>query len=485
MKTLHTLKEKSKNLSNEFYVFDVETRGLRARPDAFIFGVIYNSFYKRVIYSVDEFKKELLKPRYNKKIVFAHNAEYDCTCLYGNIYDIDNKAIFNGKFIAANNGNCILADSMNIYPTSVANIGKILKINKQEIENEYITGEGEIKVTKKMIDYCTRDCEIVYKALLEIFYTVGNVKITLAGLSLDYFRRKFLDFHIDFNDLSDSFFESYFGGRTEAFKIGDVKACAYDLNSMYPDAMLNCVFPNPKHLKKVENVDIKRFLEYYLVYFEGMTEIEVIHKEHYFGFLPIKEKGKLMFPIGNIKGCYNFNELRFALENNIIEIKKINYVIYANRMLSPFKKFVTNLYSERKNSKNDLSKLILKLLLNSLYGKFAQKIQNEYVYIKDYREQAEIIADLKNSGKLIKIVPFSESRKDCFLLVKNDKAEKTYNSIPVFSSYITSHARIKLLKNLIKYKDYKPVYCDTDSIFFESDPKIKNSEKLGEWKKED
>ena len=57
MKTLHRLNRKNK-LLNDFYVFDTETKGLRAKPDAFIFGVVYGWDYQKVIYSVKDFIKE-------------------------------------------------------------------------------------------------------------------------------------------------------------------------------------------------------------------------------------------------------------------------------------------------------------------------------------------------------------------------------------------------------------------------------------------
>ncbi len=117
----------AKKLKLDFFVFDTETRGLRGKSDAFIFGVVYGYNYKNVIYTVDDFKKEFLKPMYKDKKVFAHNAEYDLGVIYDNIYAFDPKAIFNGKFICATNGNCLFADSGNIFPkTSVEKLGKML-----------------------------------------------------------------------------------------------------------------------------------------------------------------------------------------------------------------------------------------------------------------------------------------------------------------------------------------------------------------------
>jgi hypothetical protein len=486
MKTLQKLKEKNINISDQFYVFDTETNGLRAQSDAFIFGVLYGENTLEVFYSVKEFKEEFKKPKYKKKKIFAHNAEYDLGVIYDNIYNIDKEAVFNGKFICCTNGNCMFADSMNIFSTSVKKIGEMLGLKKLEIDQEYIKGniKGKKGVTKQMINYCIRDCEIVYEALYYIFNYVGNVKITIASLTLDLFRRQYQPFHIDFNEqLVKYFFESYYGGRCEAFFIGKTNAKVYDFNSMYPDAMLNCLFPNPKFLQYNENCSEAQFKDYYLKYFEGVAKVELFHVEHFFGFLPVKKEGKLLFPVGNITGYFNFNELRFALENKIIKIKKVHKVIFAPAMESPFKDYINTLYKKRKESNSVLEKNVLKLFMNSLYGKFAQKIKSEMIYIDDMVKQYEIINQYVLKKKLIRIIPFNAIRKDCFIEIKS-KHYFLYNTIPSFSSYITSYARIKLLSEMLKYKSHNIVYCDTDSIFCEKELPLKNSDELGQLKLE-
>jgi hypothetical protein len=483
MKELQPLKERN-ILLTDFYVFDTETNGLRAKSDAFIFGVIYGHNFTKVLYSVDDFKKEFKDERYKRKKVYAHNAEYDLNVIYDNIYELDRKAIFNGKFICCTNGNAMFADSMNIYPTSVKIIGSILGLEKQELENEYKEGTYKGTVTQKMIDYCIRDCEIVYNALYEIFTMVGSIKITLAGLSLDYFRRKFLKEKIVYNEyLCKYFFESYFGGRTEAFYIGKTNAYCYDINSMYPDAMKYCQFPNPKTLRKANFCDTKIFVEKYLQYYEGVAHVKLFHVEHFFGFLPFKKDGKLLFPTGTFEGWYNFNELRFAIEQGIVKLIRVMDIIYSEPVISPFIEFVDYNYERRKNDPNELNKLIIKLLLNSLYGKFAQRIKSEMIYIDNIETQIGLIEEYEKAKTLIKIIPFNAERLDCFIEVKSNKGF-LYNTIPVYSSYITSHARVKLLQAMLQYKDKKPLYCDTDSIFFAELPDIKDSTELGKFKRE-
>lgn len=493
MERLMRLRPKVK-LHTDFYVFDTETGNIKdgkikyelnARPESFLFGVIYGHNFTKVIYSVEDFQNELKDPRYKNKKVFAHNAEYDLNVLYGNIYDMDAEAIFNGRFIRATNGNCIFADSMNIYKASVKKIGAMLGLNKQKLGDDNLTSslDGK-KIPAKDINYCIRDCEIVYEALIRIFEDAGDIKITQASLSLTYFRRYHQPFNIDHNHNTSYFWNSYYGGRTEAFKLGDTHATVYDVNSMYPDRMKNTVFPNPKYLKKETCVKPKNFINRYLYNFEGCIHATVIHKDNWIGFLPVKYEGKLCFPTGVLTGWWNFNEIRFALERGVIEITQINTVVYGEPMESIFKGFVDTLYLKRYQTDNELEIFRIKIFMNSLYGKFAQRINTETIYLDNVEKHLDLIHEHQRKKTLIKLMPFNSERSDAFLVVKSKNNYSLKYSIPSFSSYITSAARLVLLEKLLEWENFKPVYCDTDSIFLEIDPKITTSKKLGDWGKE-
>jgi hypothetical protein len=87
----------------------------------------------KYIDSVESFKKEFDNDIYKDKYVFAHNAEFDLTGIFGNIIkNVDRSAVFNGKFITANYKGIKFGDSMNIYPSSVKKIGEMLGSEKLE-----------------------------------------------------------------------------------------------------------------------------------------------------------------------------------------------------------------------------------------------------------------------------------------------------------------------------------------------------------------
>jgi DNA polymerase type B, organellar and viral. len=491
LKTLWRLKPSTK-LCTDFYVFDTET-GVRkkdgyiywclnAQPKSFIFGVIYGLNYTKVIHSVKEFKETLLDPRFKNKKIFAHNAQYDLNTLYGNIFELDPNAIFNGKFICATNGNCHFADSGNIFVgASVETIGKMMGLFKGKLGGPGYRSKG---ITSKDINYCIRDCQIIYDALFSMFEFAGEIRITQASLCMTYFRRFHQPYHIQHNENTKFFWESYYGGRTEVFKLGKTHAKSIDVNSMYPFCMKTIKFPNPKLLKHEINLSVKLFIKY-LQWYEGMAYLDIFHKESWIGFLPVKKDTKLLFPIGNISGAWNFNEIRFALEYGVIEIKKVHRVIYSEPMPSPFVSYVETLQEQKLKAElegNAFNRDRSKRFSNSLYGKFAQRITEQSIYISDIEKEWDTIQQYQREGKFIRLVTFNKKRNDAFLIVSNTKQFNISYSIPSFSSYITSAARVILLQKLLELKNNRIVYCDTDSIFFEIDNGIVSNMELGGWK---
>ncbi len=490
MKTLYRLKPKNKLLL-DFFTFDTETGiqfkngsikwQMRARPDAFIFGVVRGYNYQKIIYSLDEFKKEFQHERYKNKIVFAHNLEYDLLTVYGNLYSVLENIIWKNKLISASNGNCIFADSTNIFGrVSLGEIAKKIGMQKPSLGNENYFSEslGMNELTR-----CVEDCHILWLALFEMFEFAGDIKITQASLSLTYFRRFHMRMNISHNDNTKYFWDSYAGGRTEVFKLGKTHSKVIDRNSSFPAEMVKLKFPNPKYLKTELKIGVQRFINNYLPHFEGCAQCDVYHKESNFGFLPSKQDGKLKFPIGNLSGTWNFNELRFALFHKIIELKKVHFVTYSEPMETPFKSFVDHLYTERFKTKNEFEIYRVKIFMNSLYGKFAQRIKEENIYIENIDESFDLIQDYQRKGLFLKLQMFNKDRNDAFLIVKSLLEKSLSHSIPVFSSYITSGARIELLKKMLQLEPNKVTYCDTDSVFFEiDDGTLANEYFLGGWK---
>lgn len=514
MKILNKIPPKKRgNIKHDFFVFDTETNGFNARPEAFIFGCLYGHNFTKFFYSVEEFKTEIFSGKYKKKYIFCHNSHYDLPVIFDNIFiNLDHGAIFNGsRFILAQRDGVLFADSFNILNASVENVGKALGLHKQKISDKFMEGthKGAAFVTGAEREYCKIDCVIVYNALLTMFETVGSIRPTIASLALLFYRRKYQPYHIAYNEnLTPEFFDAYYGGRVECFKLGKTNARKYDVNSMYPYVMKHGKFPNVKTLHN-ENVLTLRRLKVLLKNKEGMATITVKHKGGKFGFLPVKKEGRLIFPVGTFTGSWCFPEIRYALENKIISILEVKKIIYASPVKSPFDTFITDLYEARKRETGYL-KTVYKFLMNNLYGKFGQREKYKNYYLPYF--SIDLDQQLQATGKYYEFKFFNTQRNDCYLTVSNEiplkiqmnetftnyefefqsekkailKAEKLkIHCIPVFSAYITSMARVHLLKAFIKYdKNFTIVYSDTDSIAVEKQIPLRNSNELGKFKKE-
>ena len=96
----------------------------------------------------------------------------------------------------------------------------------------------------------------------------------------------------------------------------------------------------------------------------------------------------------------------------------------------------------------------------------------------------ELIEELNKTEKYNVLKTFSETREDCFLMTENEKFVNSFFAVPTFSSYITSEARIILLKGLLENENNQILYCDTDSLFLEGEFTGQISNLLGNWKQE-
>jgi len=447
----------------------------------FLYAYIFDGTSYYYFDSINEIKKFMFV---NEGIYFAHNAEYDLLGIFGNIFtNLDNKAIFNGsRFISCKYGKTKFYDSFNIFPYALKNIGKSLGIEKKEIDYNLTKATHSGQITDENKEYCKTDCLIIYEALKKLFNLTGTIKPTIASISINYFRVKYLKYNFEYNDyLCLKFFESYYGGRCEAFYIGSCHAYKYDINSLYPFIMQNIKIPNPLKLKEANKAQLNiKFLLSKLKYSGGQATLKVRHKKTYIGFLPLKDNNKLIFPSGEFTGTWVFSEILFALQNNAIEILAIHSIIYSDFFIENFfTDYINDNYNARLKSEG-IYKDLYKLLMNNLYGKFNQKITTESEYFETI--PIDYINKLIIEGKKFNIITFNKTRTDCFIQLEKKQVEYTYNTIPIIGSYITSLARIELLKYMLKHES-ELLYVDTDSIFSSKELNY-NSALLGEFKKE-
>ena len=481
-------KEARKNLSLKIGAFDIETWGLNATK--FAFGVVgwldteereqYQTFFNR-----EEMASFMVSPSFRGYRWYGHNAGgYDMIGLFGNyITDPRFRVSFNGgRFISAvfqgASEKIYFLDSLNLFPSSLNNLGHDLGLSKGETPEKFIIGDTTQPITSDDINYCRQDVRIVLEAVKQFYlFTFSNWQTlpgsTIATTALRIFLRiQKEDIHVSWNDLK--FRESYYGGRTELLLAKDREVSGvyyYDFNSLYPSVMVDIEYPEPSSLKHT-NHPRPELLDY-----EGTSEVDIEVPEMFYPPLPLRVDNKLIFPVGRWVGWYNHNELRMAVKAGA-KIHRIIKTVYSEHTWNPFKEYVLFMYNKRQEAKkkgHTSESLYYKLLMNSLYGKFAQKILKQetgFIYDNKPGWVFESIRDL-NIGVWKKVD--SEGK----VIEENSR-----HDIISLASYTTSGARIKLFNAVtsVLKKGGKVFYTDTDSLI--TDTPMTTSNRLGDLKLE-
>ena len=459
---------KQKGFIKNIFGFDIETYDNNKK---FLLGSIYhkNAKYRKTFLDkyklIDYLKSSIFKNSY----VCATNLSFD---FYGTFFDTDDMInfipqwrgsdlIFSRAYITSDgfsqkrktksDKTITFIDTMNYAKLGVKNIGKILSINKLKTPSyigKYPKNEAE---KEYMIKYNMRDSEIsskfiefLFNGFLELGATPKN---TIASTSMSLFKNKYLDdiyYTHSEKYLLDELL-AYYGGRTEAFKRGYIKDYNYyDFNSLYPSVMLNS-FPDPNSIRYIKNSDIT-----YIESYEGISEVDIFCPYMDIPLLPFRTDKKLLFPCGSFRGWYSHIELKKALSIGYV-IKDIHQTYYFKDECRPFYNFVTDLYKKRQEYKKDNSNMekIVKLLLNSLYGKFAQKFtdRDNWIPLPDNLSDLDKYDYIERHGNYIR--------------VKNNMTRPASFCVPIWSLYTTAYGRLKLYDILTRCD---PVYCDTDSI---------------------
>lgn len=508
------IKPVNRFFKSKIVTYDIETLGLV--PKNFLYGVVNYGHSTKVFTDKHEMLNDMISRKNKGKVFFAHNCEFDLSGLidqnlfkfFPNIKkQMDNPLYRGSNFIAAkypifekllgynSDGTekwyreyIRFWDSIRILQSSLDNIGGTLNYPKMKMptlfynklyeENDprfdpehnekYTYKEGlkifydnwnEVETQKYYIDYCTNDTKLLFKALTDFQeftykqYGVG-LKPTISSIAFTIWKR-------DFNNMlwhdcnpqhNAAFKESFYGGHVDVYKWGKSKNVNYyDINSLYSFMGMK-EYPHP--FKLYHTTESKIYEKY-----EGCGLFEIKTPDMLIPILPYRYRGKLVFPNGEFKAWYNFNEIRYAVENGY-EVDLI-YGYFSYDRTSPLKDYFKSIYNHRlQYPKEHYFNLILKYLLNSLYGRFGLKIENkEYMYDYEYwnnkyRFEGWDFVTLSSDG-----YGYAVNTDDPYYF-----SESTYNAIP---SYLTSYARIYLHKFLQKYQD-NLLYCDTDSIFLQN-----------------
>lgn len=456
-----------------FCVIDTETLGLSARPESFVLGCVYGNdgLFKKHFTDREEMIKWIFTQD-EFKFIFAHNAEYDFTCLFDNIFkNLDNEALFVGSmFVKAKKDGVVFMNSLAVLRSSAEELGKHSGVEKMVLSDKFKNAKAgdKVEIDEYDIEYCYRDCEIVYDYLKKIYDMTGKMKPTIASCAMQIFTSKFLVRELEKNPIHEIFRDSYYGGRVECFRFGKIKNIfKYDINSLYPYVCTDMYFPDFNHITKGKPTTPEFFVSHYLRLYEGCAHVEIEHAKSFVGVLPFRTETEIIYPNGNFSGRYNFNELNSAVKSGLVKIKRVNDYYFAPKIFFSELRDYMLFFFNKKNDAEGAEKLLNKFILNALTGKFAQREHAKRVYFENTILALEFIKEKNISKEKYSFVYFGKDRDDCFVeYFKEEKQREMTHSkwnIPTISSYITSKARCVMIDFLVEYKD-NIVYTDTDSL---------------------
>lgn len=344
-----------------------------------------------------------------------------------------------------------ILDSLKLIPFSVGKIAKDfdLPIMKGEIDYNKPRPIGYIP-DEKEIAYLRNDVEIMSRAL-SIMFENGLTKMTTASNALADFKSRLTGYQ--FRDLfpipeNDSFLrEAYKGGftyvapRYKNIMIG--AGTVFDVNSLYPWAMKNCLMPYGEG-----------------VYFEGKYKTSKLYTLYFQMFTCNFELKKNHIPTIQLKGNVSFLETEYAVDSKgedvtlcltSVDLKLFfdHYDVYnveyicgymykgCHGIFDDYIDHWTNEKIQADIEENLAKRTIAKLMMNGLYGKFALNPEcrsKHPVYMKD--------------GSIGYYLGETETREPLYLPI---------------GAFITAYAREKTIRSAQKLYPYF-VYADTDSL---------------------
>lgn len=368
-----------------------------------------------------------------------------------------------------------ILDSLKILPFSVEKVAQAfnLPISKLSINYQEKREIGH-KLTEEEISYIKNDVEIVARAI-EILHKQGLTKMTTGANALEEYKKI----------ISKKLFEKWFppplydSDIRQAYKGGftylnpkyagkDIKnGIVLDVNSLYPSVMYYSPLPygEGKYFtgKYINDDNYNLYIQMFRCQFKLKK-----------GYIPtIQLKNNMFFVpteyLESSKGEY----ITMCLTNIDLELFFEHYEVYDIDYISGwkfrsyiglFKNYIdkwNKIKVQATIEKNGAMRSIAKLMLNSLYGKFAlnPKVKSKYPFLGD----DDIIH---------------------YKIVQEEDRKPIYIPMGVF---ITSWARYKTITSAQKVYD-RFIYADTDSLHLEGEEipeglEISDTE-LGKWKLE-
>lgn len=380
----------------------------------------------------------------------------------------------------------VFYDSLKKLPFTVDRIGKAfnLESKKVAVDSEFYTREREKnhELTKEEIEYLMGDVHVVSEAL-HIQFNQGlkamtNGSDSLKGykeiVSQKQFDKLFPVLSLEDNEEIRLCYRGGFTWLNGKYVNKEVSGgVVFDVNSLYPSQMYSRKLPYGYPIKF--NGEYEEDSKYDL--YTQHIRCEFSLKEGFIPVIQLKNNIRFFQPneyLDNSKG-----EIVDLYVTNIdLELIKEHYDLYNveyvggwkfKSKVGMFDDFI-NKWMYIKTHETGAKKQLAKLMLNSLYGKFASnpKVTGKIPYLKE-------------NGACGFSLPKDENGN-----VVDEFKDPVYTPMGVF---ITSWARYTTIESAQKCYD-RIIYCDTDSLHLEGTEipeaiaDVIDDDKLGYWQHE-
>ena len=422
--------------------------------------------------------------------IFAHNlGSFDGYFIYKGLmmcYNPEQLSALiddSNRFISITSKNPTLSiefkDSFRIFPISLEKLckmfgveGKLTNYNSK-FNDINLFGQNSL-LLQQFVEYALQDAKALFDALrsAQLFYwdkfSVDIVSVySTATLSLKVYRTKFQTEPIPILKYNtDSFIRnSYYGGGTDVYKAYGENIHHYDVNSLYPFAMLNPMpysLLNDGKIIDLSNRSLETFFGF--AYCRIFCPLDMLRP-----VLPFHSNGKTIYPVGTWQGTYFSEELK--------AVAKLGYQITLIRgfeftKIDLFSDYVNHFYEIKKNS-TGVERSIAKNQLNNLYGYFGRKqIGLTTQNVKNNN------LNLILTTRIVKSITPINDDYSILLMYSNvnhkmlEKLNSVFHSIGSDQHYIMSNVAIAAAVTayariiMIPFKIHPDtLYTDTDSAF--------------------
>lgn len=458
-------------MAKRFWAADCETDPFKYKrvPAPFIFGAYCPETDE---YFECETAKEFVEFFYDKDVVvYAHNGgkfdwHFILPFLEANGLGEQPAAamIIAGRWARFKIGQAEYRDSYNLFPIPLA------AYKKDKFDYRLLEKKVRHKHMEKIRAYLRNDCVYLAELLSRFFETYGR-QLTLAGASMKQWQKisgfKAADTPASlYKDMSPY----YYGGRVECFRKGIFRKRfkVFDINSAYPRAMMED-HPYGENFKLGKTLPDKP---------NEIGRAFISLRARSTGAFPFREPdGGLSFPNDNSERIFDVTgwEYLAALETGTLKDAQIISVITFRETIN-FKPYVTHFFAEKNAAKmrdDTAGELFAKLMLNSLYGKYAANPE-EY---SDYIFVAPNKVEWWEENSEYKKVQFMHNV--ALMRQPLNEEKRHYYNVAVGAS-ITGWVRAYLWRALQSVKT--PLYCDTDSVACVKSDGLDIGAELGQWK---